>query len=60
MNVWKVYIEYIDLKNSRVVKKDYFYSNIDLANACYNFYKNKLSYWVEEPLEIELDKNWED
>lgn len=60
MKIWKVHIEYIDLKNSKVIKKDYFYSNINLANACCSFYKNKLSYWVEDPLEITLDKNWED
>lgn len=60
MKIWKVYLEYIDLKNNKITKKNYFYSTIILANACYNYYKNSAWVWASKPEEIELDKNWED
>jgi hypothetical protein len=60
MKIWKVYVEYIDIKNNKVTKKDYFYSDKNLAQACYNFYKHSMWVWASKPEEIELDKNWED
>ena len=59
MIIWKVYLEVIDLKNNKIIKKDYFYSDKKLALACYNYHKNSLWTWAEKPQKIQLDKNWE-